>query len=190
MERRLLVAGLAVALGSTTVRAAAVQSDEASETPIGEAERHFLLRTRALGALSLALSRIAAKKGDDDDVKEFVQFEIGEQEALADVLHAIEAPGALSGRIRPPSESEAAALLDAKAQDLIQELDRQKLGTPFDQAYIRLQIDGHKQLMEVQIDYLASGRHAIAMAVAKLTRVVVKEHMTLLSDIDAALGRG
>ena len=190
MERRLVVAGLAAALGGTAVRAAAVQTDDAGEPPIGQAERRLLLRTRTLGALSLALSRMAAKKGDDDDVKEFVQFEIGEQEALADVLHAIEAPGPLSGRIKPPSESEVAALLDAKAKDLIQELDRQKIGSPFDQAYVRLQIDGHKQLMEVQTDYLSSGQHATAMAVAKLTRVTVKEHLTLLGDIDAALGRG
>jgi predicted outer membrane protein len=190
MKRRLVVASLAAALGAGALRPQAAHADETESGLLGDLERQYVQRMRAAGALSLALSRLAAKKGDDDDVKEFVQFEISEQEAIFDILNGVDHPGQLSGRIKAPSEDEIAPLLDAKAKDATLQLDQQKIGSPFDQAYIRLQIDGHKQLSDIQTDYLRSGRNALLVAVAKLTRRTTKEHLTLLSDIDAALGRG
>ena len=190
MQRRLLVASLAAALTGTTMGVAGAQAGGSEEPALGDAERLHLKRTRAAGALSLALSRLAAKKGNDDDVKEFVQFEVSEQETLADILRTIELPGPVSGRVRAPSDADLGALLDSKSKDALQHLDGQKIGSPFDQEYIRLEIEGHKQLMDIQIDYLTTGRNIMSVAVAKFARANVKEHLTILSDIDAALGRG
>ena len=185
MERRRVVVGLGLALGAVVP----ARADE-SAAPMGDAERRHLQRTRTAGALSLALSRVAAKKGDDDDVKEFVQFEITEQETLADILIGLGGDGPASGRVKSPDDQSVAALLDAGAGEALRTLDAQKPGLPFDQDFIRRQIDVHGRLMEIQMDYLAVGRSFPSLAVAKLARVAIKEHLTLLSDIDAALGRG
>lgn len=190
MQRRLLVTGLAAGLIGTALETSGAQSNMPSDTPpLGDAEQLHLTRTRAAGALSLALSRVAAKKGDDDDVKEFVQFEIAEQETLADVLRTIDRPGPVLGRVRAPSDADLVALLDSKGKTALDRLDERTSGVPFDQDYIRLQIEGHRQQMEIQIEYLAAGRSAPSVMVAKLARSAIKEHLTLLSDVDAALGR-
>src|SRR5215468_3503413 len=77
-------------------------------TPDGDAgpDEQYIRETSAIGALSLAVSRIAKEKAETDDLKEFAQLEVAEQETLADVLKSLRSPGRMDGTSQPPSEAE------------------------------------------------------------------------------------
>ena len=185
MQRRNVVAGLGFALLYPTL--ASAQSGPASDKTMGDAETQHMKRTMTVGSLSLATSRIALKKATDADVKEFAQFEVAEQETIADILKSMK-DGSVSGTVKAPSESEVEANLDADGKAMLQKLEAVKAGATFDKDYVKGQIDGHDMLLKIQEDYLASGKNPQAIAVAKLARGMIKEHLTLLKDLQENLG--
>lgn len=189
MERRNVVTGLGFALLYPTLASAqtGTATSPAGATPMGDAETQHMKRTMAAGSLALATSRVALKKASDDDVKEFAQFEVAEQETIADILKSMET-GAVSGTVKAPSESEVEGHLDAKGKDMLGKLSEMKSGEAFDRDYVKGQIDGHKQLLDIQEDYLKAGKNPQAVAVAKLARGMIKEHLTLLGDLQKNLG--
>ncbi|RVU20154.1 DUF4142 domain-containing protein [Methylobacterium oryzihabitans] len=155
---------------------------------MGDAEAKHAADTLAAGAMSLAASRVALQKAKDDDVKQFARFEVAEQETIADVLKAMRDPAtAASGSVKPPSEPEVTGQLDPKGKAMLDKLEQAKAGSAFDREYIRGQIEGHQALLKIQEDYLASGKDRENLAVAKLARGQIREHLALLKDIDADL---
>ena len=99
MNRRLLLAAIATAAASRL----AAQTSSAQQAPaqtikpptpspggISEAQLKHINDTMAVGSLSLMLSRIALPKANNPLLKQFVEFEIAEQETVADVLKAIQ----------------------------------------------------------------------------------------------------
>ena len=188
MERRHVVASFAAALTFPAIAAKAQQSmqqpsqESAANAPgrgaaMGDAEMQHMKRTQTVGSLSLAMSRVALKKSDDEDVKEFAQFEVAEQETIADILKSMQM-GIVSGTLKPPSDSEVEANLDDKGKAMFEKLQQAKAGAAFDREYIIGQMDGHKQLVQIQEDYLKAGKNPEAVAVAKLARGMIKEHLT------------
>jgi putative membrane protein len=155
---------------------------------LGDAKMQHMKRTETVGSLSLATSRIALKKAEDEDVKEFAQFEVAEQETIADILKSMQT-GNVSGTVKPPSESEVEANLDDKGKEMIVKMQQAKAGVAFDREYVNAQVDGHKQLLQIQEDYLKAGKNPEAVAVAKLASGMIKEHLTLLGDIHDNMGR-
>ena len=193
MERRHVVASLAAAL-TFPAFARAQQSQQSTANPpgggpaMGDAEMQHMRRTQTVGSLSLATSRIARKKAEDSDVKEFAEFEVAEQETIADILKSMQT-GDVSGMVKPPAESEVDANLDDKGKMMVEKMGEAKAGAAFDREYVTAQIDGHKQLLQIQEDYLKAGRNPEAVAVAKLARGMIKEHLTLLGDIHDNIGK-
>jgi putative membrane protein len=193
MHRRHALAGLASAIAIPSLIGAAFAQNAPSSASqatgnagahIGEAEAKYAADTLAAGSASLAASRIALKKAADDDVKEFAQFEVAEQETIADVLKAMRDQGTpATGQVKPPSEAEVTGQLDAKGKAMVESLQSVK-GKEFDRAYIRGQIEGHHALLKIQEAYLSSGKDREALAVAKLARGQIREHLTLLGDIE------
>jgi putative membrane protein len=149
---------------------------------MGEAERKHVMETMAVGSLSLASSRVAVKKARDEDVKEFAQFEVAEQETIADILKSMQ-EGRASGKIDAPSDSEVRQHITQQDQAMLQKMEQMQAGDEFDRAYVRAQTDGHEKLLRIQEDYLASGKNAAHLNVVKLARGQIKEHLTLLADI-------
>ena len=194
MERRHVVASLAAALTFPALARAQQTLQQTTANPpgggpaMGDAEMQHMKRTETVGSLSLATSRIALKKAEDDDVKEFAQFEVAEQETIADILKSMQT-GDVHGTVKPPSESEVEANLDEKGKAMVEKMQQAKAGAPFDREYVTAQIDGHKQLLQIQEDYLKAGKNPEAVAVAKLAKGMIQEHLTLLGDIHDNMGK-
>jgi putative membrane protein len=61
---------------------------------------------------------------------------------------------------------------------------RQPSGAEFDREYLRGQIEGHRELRQIQERYLASNpQNREHMNVAKLARGQIQEHIALLDGI-------
>ncbi|WP_407529075.1 DUF4142 domain-containing protein [Methylobacterium oryzisoli] len=193
MHRRHAILGLASALTVPVLLGRAFAQNTPSPTAdksgntgarMGEAEARYAADTLAAGSLALAASRIALKKGKDDDVKEFAGFEVAEQETIADILKAMrDQTVPPSGQVKAPSEAEVTGQLDAKGKAMIEKLNA-ATGSAFDREYIRGQIEGHRALLQIQETYLGAGKDRETLAVAKLARGQIKEHLALLADIE------
>jgi predicted outer membrane protein len=147
---------------------------------MGEAEMKHAQETKKVGALSLATSRVALTVAGDAKVKQFAQWEVAEQETIADILRSMEAEGGnAEGALRPPTEAETEASLDQAGKTKLAEL-KAMTGADFDKAYLAAQADGHKRLLQIQEDYLKVGQNREHLSVTKLARGQIKEHITIL----------
>jgi predicted outer membrane protein len=181
MNRRFLL----VAAGFAGATPAAAQTGSAAPmggatapatgARLGNLEVEHGKKTTIAGAATLETSKIALAKASDPRVKQFAQFEFDEQTTLAGVLEAYD-------------PSYGAARPDARMSSTIQALVGMGAGPDFDKAYVKSQIEGHKLLIEIQEDYLKTGSNRERVAIAKMTRGVIKEHLALLDQIQAALG--
>ena len=188
IPRRAVLAALAAA----TVNSSFAQT-QSGPTPGGDArpDEQYIRETSAIGSLSLAVSRIAQEKAQTDDLKEFAQLEVAEQEALADVLKSLQNPGQTDGTIKPPSEAEVEQHLDQRGREKLEKMRAAPAGTEFDREYLAAQATGHLELLRVQEAYLNSGRNNHDFInVAKLTRGMIKEHLQLLADIESGIEFG
>ena len=89
MNRRFLIASIAT-LPASRVVAQAMNPPAPAPSAGTDAQQKHLRDTMAVGSLSLLLSRIAQPKVTHPLLKQFTQFEIAEQETVADVLQAIQ----------------------------------------------------------------------------------------------------
>jgi putative membrane protein len=189
MDRRIIVASLC--LLPFTPRLALAQ-DSGAMPAAGGFDRTHLEKTQMVGSLSLETSRMALEKTKNKWIKQFAEFEVAEQETIADVLKAMTEPQmtastattATSGR----PEDHAAASLDPQAAVKADKLSK-ATGTDFDHQYLALQTDGHQQLLQIQEALLKAGsapREQIG--IAKLARGQIKEHLALLQQIQSMRG--
>lgn len=169
MNRRSVVK-FAVA-ASLIPTAALAQSSQSA--PSGEA-KHAAETLRA-GALALESSRIALNKASDTGVKRFAEFEAAEQETVAMVVKAASKLDA------------AAAAPDKEGKAILESLNGIGGGKSFDVAYIKVQIDGHQRLLQIQDAYLASGRDVVHRSIAALARGHIQEHLSTLEMLQRQL---
>ncbi|WP_354046155.1 DUF4142 domain-containing protein [Bradyrhizobium sp. LB12.1] len=158
------------------------QTTGAGTGTMGDAEQKHMTDTMAVGSMSLLASRVAVKKVRDDDIKEFAEFEVAEQETIADVLMSMMDPSKATGKSNPPSESEARKHVPQDQQATLQKMEQME-GKEFETAYVRAQTEGHQKLLRIQETYLASGKDPAHINVAKLARGQIKEHLQLLADL-------
>lgn len=153
------------------------------------ADEPYIQQTLAIGALSLTVSRIAQQKIQSPKLKEFSQFEVAEQETVADVLKSLQNPELIKGVVKHPSDFELEQHLDQGGQETVQKMRAAQPGLDFDREYLDAQTKGHLELLRIQEAYLGSAQHERHSAnVAKLVRGMIKEHLQLLADIKAGLG--
>ena len=158
---------------------------------MGEAEAKHAADTSTAGLMSLETSRIALKKAQNPKVKEFAQFEVAEQETIADVLTSMRDQATpATGQVKAPSKEITQTNLDAKGKQMVEKLQKAEAGAGFDREYVQGQIQGHQQLLQIQEAYLKGGKDRESLNVTKLMRGQIKEHLTLLQDIEKQLSRG
>jgi putative membrane protein len=138
--------------------------------------------TMKVGSLSLATSRIAQQKAQNAQVKQFAQFEVAEQETIAEVLKFLQGANVTTGQ-GAATNAEAQANLDDKGKATLKKLQDAKAGAEFDKEYVQAQTDGHHQLLKIQETYIKAGRVRENVNIAKLARGQIKEHITLLQAI-------
>jgi putative membrane protein len=185
MNRRFLLASIAT-LSASRVVAQAMNPPAPAPSAGTDAQHKHITETMAVGSLSLLLSRMAQPKVTHPLLKQFVQFEIAEQETVADVLKAIQTNAAPKGTIRAPTDAELMQNLDDAGKASVEKLRGQQAGAQFDRDYIRYQVEGHRKLLDIQEVYLKAPDNLDQTNVAKLARGMIKEHLTLLADMDKA----
>ena len=185
MNRRLLLASIAT-LPASRVVAQAMNPPAPAPSAGTDAQQKHLRDTMAVGSLSLLLSRIAQPKVTHPLLKQFTQFEIAEQETVADVLKPIQTNAAPKGTIQAPTDAELMQNLDEAGKASVEKLRAQPAGAQFDRDYIRYEVEGHRKLLDIQEVYLRSPDNLDETNIAKLARGVIKEHLTLLADMDKA----
>ena len=91
-------------------------------------------------------------------------------------------PSTATGKLKPPSDSEARQHFPQEEQATLQKMEQMD-GKEFEAAYVRAQTEGHQKLLRIQEEYLASGKDPAHLIVAKLARGQIKEHLQLLADL-------
>lgn len=156
-----------------------------------QADRQYVMQTLAVGTVSLQQSNFAHSKAQHPRVKQFAEFEIGEQNTLTDVLHSFADPAATASTTTGAQQAAATAPeLSQKDSANMERLSRAQPGAAFDRDYVALQIEGHRELLAVQERYLqAASNNREIMNVARLARGQIQEHLAKLQDIQQELGR-
>jgi putative membrane protein len=190
MNRRLLLASIATAAASRVAAQTPAPQQAPAQTiappaPVGglsDAQQKHVHDTMAVGSLSLLLSRIALPKADNHLLKQFVEFEIAEQETVADVLKSVQT-NAPTGSIKAPSDEELMQSLDDVGKAAVEKLRGLRAGSEFDHDYVQYEVEGHRKLLDIQEVYLKVHDNLDQTNVAKLARGMIKEHLTLLTGV-------
>jgi putative membrane protein len=185
MNRRLLLATIATLSVSRAVAQSTSPPAPAPSATTDTREKH-IRDTTAFGSLSLLLSRMAKPKVSHPLLKQFVDFEIAEQETVGGILKAIQTQAPPSGSTPSPSDADLMQNLDDAGKASVEKLRALKPGSEFDRDYVRYQIEGHRKLLSIQEVYLKAPDNLDQANVAKLARGMIKEHLALLADIDKA----
>jgi len=200
MDRRaLMLGGLATTL--VTVPALAQTSGSSSSTQpgtpagsstmnrmggqMGQAEMQHMQQTMQLGMVAMETSRIAMSKARHEDLKRFANFEVQEQTDLAEVLQSMMEPLATAATGQSAGGAQGGSMpMDAGARDMMQALQGKQAGAEFDKTYLDGQLQGHRNLLQVQEKYLKSNpQNRELMNVARMASGRIREHIAMLETM-------
>jgi putative membrane protein len=204
MDRRALLGGLAAAL--LVAPALAQTSGSSPAMPSGssgamapnrmggqmsQADMQHMQQTMQLGMVALESSRIAMNKVRNEDLKRFANFEVQEQTTLSEVLRSMMDPGATAATGsagNQAGQSGMAMQMDASTRDMMQKMQNQQAGAEFDKMYLEAQLQGHRDLLQVQERYLQSNpQNREHMNVAKMARGHIREHIAMLEEMQKTM---
>jgi putative membrane protein len=202
MDRRALLGGLATAfvvapaLAQTSGSSSTMPSASSGSMPMNraggqmsQADMQHMQQTMQLGMVALESSRTAMSKIRNDDLKRFANFEVQEQTTVSEILSSMMDPGATAATGSASSQSGQAAMqMDPSARDMMQKMQNQQAGAEFDKMYLEAQLQGHRDLLQVQERYMQSApQNREHMNVAKMARGQIREHIVLLEDMQKTM---
>ncbi len=204
MDRRALFGGLAAVLlvapalaqtsgSSSTMPSASSGSMSMNRTggQMSQADMQHMQQTMQLGMVALESSRIAMNKVRNEDLKRFANFEAQEQTTLSEVLRSMMDPGATAATGSTGNQAAQTGMamqMDAGARDMMQKLQNQQAGAEFDKMYLDGQLQGHRDLLQVQERYLQSNpQNREHMNVAKMARGQIREHIAMLEEMQKTM---
>jgi predicted outer membrane protein len=164
----------------------AAQGQQASQ-----ADRQYIQQVLAVSTVSLQQANFALSKAQDPRVKQFAEFEIGEQNTLQDILHSFADPAATASTTRGAQQA-AATAPELPPQDAaaMEKLSKAQGGPAFDRDFVAMQIEGHQKLLSLQEQYLKTGSgNRETVNVAKLARGQIQQHLAMLQMIQKELGQ-
>jgi predicted outer membrane protein len=174
-----------------------------AQAPQGsQADAQHIRQMLAMGTVTLQASTLARTKAQNEQVKRFAAFEEAEQNTLSDVIHSLAEPATTASTSQetvqataqnaPRSPAEAAAtapVIPDQDAAMLDRLSQAQPGRDFDRDYVRLQMERHQDLLASQDRYLGSNPpNRELTSIAKLARVQIREHLTLLQDLQKQLG--
>jgi putative membrane protein len=117
---------------------------------------------------------------------------VQEQTTLSEVLRSMMDPGATAATGSASSQSGQSTMpamqMDASARDMMQKMQNQQAGAEFDKMYLEAQLQGHRDLLQVQERYLQSNpQNREHMNVAKMARGHISEHIAMLEDLQKTM---
>jgi putative membrane protein len=155
-----------------------------------QADRQYIQQALALSTVSLQQSNFALSKAQNPRLKQFAEFEIGEQNNLTDILHTFADPAATASTTSGAQASASTAPeLSQDDSAAMERLSKAQPGAAFDRDYVTLQIQGHQKLLKLQEDQLKSSGSREMTNIAKLARGQIREHLAILEIIQQELGR-
>ena len=156
-----------------------------------QADRQYIQQALALSTVSLQQSNFALSKAQNPRVKQFAEFEIGEQNLLTEIMHSFADPNATASTTQgAKAAASTAPELPAKDAQSMERLSKAQAGPGFDRDYVALQIQGHQELLKLQETYLQqSSGNRETTNVARLSRGQIQEHLAMLQDMQKELGR-
>lgn len=165
MDRRSVLLALAggAVVAAQTASAQPVQAPAAVRLSPGEFRRMALMG----GEFAIQTSRLALERSRNPRIRNFAELEIEEQIAVAASLGAT--PGGVPLR---PDQAE-----------MLQRLASTPPGPRFDAAYVRGQIMGHEELLQVHSAYAQGGSDPVGRATANVAVPSIKTHLTILSGL-------
>ncbi|GEO12701.1 DUF4142 domain-containing protein [Microvirga aerophila] len=170
---------------------------QANSAPAGmgqqqsQVDRQYVQQVLAISTVSLQQSNFALAKAQNPRLKMFAEFEIGEQNTMQDILHTYADPASTASTTQGAQQA-ASTAPELPAQDAaaMEKLSKAQPGAAFDRDYVAMQIDGHQKLLAIQERYLQGNPGNRESAnVAKLARSQIKEHLTMLQDMQKELGK-
>jgi len=155
-----------------------------------QADSQYIQQALALSTVSLQQSNFALSKAQNPRVKQFAQFEIGEQNTLADILRTFADPAATASTSAGAKAAAATAPeLPQKDSAAMERLSKAQSGAAFDRDYVDLQIEGHQRLLKLQENQIQSSGNREMTNIAKLARGQIQEHLAMLESIRKELGQ-
>ena len=172
MDRRMMLAAVAATVASAggAVAQTAAPAMMGASPAMGTPEKDHAMKTAMVGGASLKIANLGLEKATGARFKEFAKFEHDEQTTVAEILMSMDPAMA------PPPP-------DAKTAATIEKLSKMKAGAAFDRAFVEAQTEGHEMLLQIQEDYLKTGKDRETINGTKLIRGQVKEHLALLADL-------
>lgn len=173
-----------------------MRQDQAGSAPAvqgqqqSQADRQYIQQVLALSTVSLQQSNFALSKTQNPRLKQFAEFEIGEQNNLTDILHSFADPAATASTTSGVQASASTAPeLSQEDSAAMERLSKAQPGAAFDRDYVALQIQGHQKLLKLQEDQIKSSGSREMINIAKLARGQIREHLAMLETIQQELGR-
>jgi predicted outer membrane protein len=173
MNRRYALMTLSGAM-ATPVLAALPRLAVAQTTKLPTLDHsQYKAQTLMIGALSKQTSVLAAERSHNPKVKQFADFEVNEQNTMAQVIENDNDP-------KP-------AALDPEHAAILTRLQGAS-DKEFDRAYVQEQLTAHAELLSAQQSFLNDRpsdddyRH-----IAMMARTTIQMHITMLHDLQAML---
>jgi predicted outer membrane protein len=152
-----------------------------------QSDAQHIEQTLAIGTLAHQAATFARDKAQHPRVKQFAMFEEAEQTTIAEVIKSLADPATTSSTGTQSAASTAPAMSqDASAK--MEKMSKAQGGPEFDKEFVALQLEGHQNLLQVQERYISSNPpNRAQLAIAKLARGQIKEHIALLQDMQKEL---
>lgn len=166
-RRALGTLGLAT-LGAASLAALSPRVALAQSSP-----EEYVTMTAKADTFTKTLAEAATERGEADAVKTFAELEIGEVNALMEVLAAAGAPASVE--------------LDPEQQQIIEQMQGME-GAEFDAQFLQAQLTGHQKALEIQQPMADMSEITIPVAAAKLAEESIKSHIAMLEMIQGQMG--
>jgi len=137
-------------------------------------DSNFVTTAGVSGTFEIESSRLAVAKSQDTRIKAFAQRMISDHTQIANDL---ESTVKASGEKTPlPAD------LDAKHKQMIDQLTKAN-GVDFNRLYVKMQVQGHKEAVDLFSTFAKSGRNAMLKSFAQKTLPMIEDHYKQIKSI-------
>jgi putative membrane protein len=158
----------ALAFGAATPARSQSSSPAASAAP---STSEYVEQSALTYIFEVNSSRLALEKSQNSAIRDFAQQVVDEKTQAATKL----SEAVKSGEAGVP----VPVLLDARRQEEMKRL-QSKSGVAFDEAYVRAQLQGHRNALDLQRAYAQSGDNPALQQLASQTSLVVQRQLAKL----------
>jgi putative membrane protein len=144
--------------------------------PVSAMDQSFVMKAAQGGMTEVQLGQMAADKGSAQDVKDFGSKMVTDHGKANDELKSI----ASTKGITLPDK------LDAKHQGMVDKMTALS-GAAFDKAYVSAMVKAHEKDDALFMKEASSGDDADIKAFASKTDVVVKQHLSMIKDMQSKM---